>query len=71
MFPIVVSMTARYFDSSSAVVDTNGSGTGAGLSRMVAFLISTRSLGIVMSAGTVEIVCATVMPSTTRANTVY
>ena len=71
MAPSEVSSTARFDAISATVASTNGSGTGGGVSRIVTRRISTRSFGTVASAGTVEIFCATVMPSTTRANTVY
>jgi hypothetical protein len=71
MFPIDVSSTARYFDSSPDDSVVNGSGAAAGLSRMVTFVMTTRCFGTVLSASTCEIFCATLSPSATRANTVY
>ncbi len=71
MLPIEVSITARAADSCSTVSVENGSGTGAGFSRIVTVLISIRASGTVFFAGAVEIFCATLMPSATRAKIVY
>ena len=71
MFPSDVSMTARVRPSSSDVSERNGSGTGAGLSRMVTLVMTMRSAGTVASAGMLEIFCTTLIPSATRAKTVY
>ena len=71
MFPSEVSSTTCCFAISSALADTNGSGTGAGFSRIVTLRITMRSDGTFALAGTVEIFCATPMPSATRPKTVY
>jgi hypothetical protein len=71
MSPIDVASTARVPESCSTLSVENGSGTGAGLARIVTVLISMRASGTVFLAAVVEIFCATLMPSTTRANTVY
>ena len=46
-------------------------GSATGLSRIDTFLISMRAAGTELVAGVVEIFCATLIPSTTRAKTVY
>ena len=70
--PIEVSITTRCFAKSSTVVSTKGSRAGAGLSRMVARVISMRSAGTFSAlAATSEIFWATPIPSTTRAKIVY
>ena len=55
MLPRDVSSTTRCRAISSALADTNGSGSGAGLSRIVTLRITIRSAGMFAFAGTVEI----------------